>query len=75
MVRQQGEEGCICPDPSNKIHPTDTGAVNEQIPATGAEGAEDKNLAVWYSTMLTQFFKMDMELAHCLTIRRHSRTH
>ena len=57
IVRQPGEEGCICPDPSNKIHPNNTGAVNEQIPDTGAEGAEDENPAVWYGTTLTQFLE------------------
>ena len=62
VVRQQGKEGCICPNPSNKIHPTDTGAVNEQIPATGAEGAEDENLAVWYGTVLTQFLEWTWNL-------------
>ena len=55
VVRRPGEEGRICPDPSNKIHKTDTGAANEAIPDAGLPGAEDENPPVYYGTAFSRF--------------------
>jgi hypothetical protein len=54
VLRRPGEEGRICPDPSNIIHPDDTGNANAHIPDTGAKGAEDENPAVYYGNALTR---------------------
>jgi hypothetical protein len=52
VVRRPGEEGRICPDPSNVIHKGDTGNANAYIPDTGIPGAEDENPAVYYGNAL-----------------------
>jgi hypothetical protein len=52
VVRRPGEEGRICPDPSNIIHESGTGNTNAYIPDTGMPGAEDKNPAVYYGNAL-----------------------
>ena len=54
VVRRPGEDGRICPDPSNTIHPSDTGAANAYIPNAGLPGAEDENPAVYYGTAFTR---------------------
>ena len=50
VIRNPGEEGRICPDPSNKIAATEDGAANARIPDTGAPGKEDENPKVYYGT-------------------------
>lgn len=54
VVRRPGEEGRICPDPSNPIHNEDTGAANAYIPDAGAPGAEDENPPVFYGSAFTR---------------------
>ena len=54
VVRRPGEEGRICPDPSNKIHDHDTGAANTHIPDAGTPGAVDENPSVFYGSAFTR---------------------
>ena len=55
VIRRAGEEGRICPDPSNAMHPGDTGAANAYMPKTGEPGKEDENPPVYYGTALDRF--------------------
>lgn len=57
VLRRPGEEGRICPDPSNTIRPGDTGAANSNIPDAGTEGEEDRNPAVYYGTALQRLLE------------------
>ena len=52
-----GDSGRLCIDPSTKLNEEDTGATNEQIPAPGTQGAEERNPTVHYGTAFARFLK------------------